>query len=103
MTSPEDIPRLIREYQRLSGQTTGSGNSTITVNAGGVGVWLACSACAIMLACGLVGAIWLSNEFRRYDNELTKLQARDKAHDAYVQSIWRAAPHLKPKEIEDGR
>ena len=102
MTEPEDdefdaaAMRLIKHLGRHTNENKSA--STITVNAGGVGVWIATTCCLVMLGCGLIGALWVSREFSRYDAEIGLLKARDNTQAAYLQSIWRNIPELKPKD-----
>lgn len=65
-----------------------SGNqSTITLNAGGLGVWIAVSACAVMLAVNMVLVVLLVNHDRKID---------DMEH--YINAIYMMAPSLKPEK-----
>jgi hypothetical protein len=61
--------------------------STISVNAGGVGVWLAASACAVMLAANLALVAMLISHDRKID---------DLRH--HLTAIYMLAPHLTPEE-----
>lgn len=88
----DEIQRFERAAAKLSealaAAPTNTGNqSTITLNAGGVGVWIAVSACAVMLAMNLCLLVMLVNHDRKID---------DIGH--YVQAIYMIAPQLKPKE-----
>lgn len=67
--------------------TTGSVNSNITLNAGGMALWLAVSACGVMLAVNLCLAVMLINHDRKIDDLRHVLNA-----------IYMMAPNLKPKE-----
>lgn len=88
----EDVARFAAAVAQLdSVLTRGVGNSgnqsTITLNAGGVGVWIATSACAVMLAVNvmLVGII-ISHE-RKLDDLAD-----------YIHAIYVMAPSLKPEK-----
>lgn len=83
------INRLIELYQRATGSSAAGNSITVHVNAGGVGVWIATTCAIAMLVAGLIGAIWMANEFRRYDDQLTELRQRDRVHDAYIQATYR--------------
>lgn len=76
-----------RLAQALSNTGNSGNQSTITLNAGGIGVWLAVSACGVMLAVNVCLAILLVNHDRKID---------DLGH--YVQAIYMMAPQLKPQE-----
>lgn len=76
-----------RLAKALAGSVNSGNQSTITLNAGGIGVWLAVSACCVMLAVNICLAILLVNHDRKID---------DLGH--YVQAIYMMAPQLKPQE-----
>lgn len=86
MEEPNDVvgDRLLRE---LLVPRNSSSNVTFTVNAGGVGVWIACTCCLVMLASMLVGALWLSREFGRIDTQFSNAKNTDDIHDAYIQKL----------------
>jgi hypothetical protein len=63
------------------------GNATITVNAGGVGVWVAVTCCAVMLTIGIIGGFLYIDQSRKVD------QMQD-----YLNAIYMQAPYLKPKD-----
>lgn len=62
-------------------------NANFSINAGGVGVWVACTCCLIMLAVLIVGGLWLSREFNRIDAVVNDLNDKDSVHDAYIQKL----------------
>jgi len=74
--------------------------SNINVNASGIGVAIAMACCLAMLTGGVLGALWASREFQRYDTEIALLKSRDNAQQAYLNAIFRVAPELK-KEIDE--
>ena len=98
--------RLERQMMQLderikamdTGRTTAqSGASTITVNAGGVGVWICVICCAVMvtaLACGGVAAYAVMGDLKQ---DVRSLRDGEKAIRAYINTGL-----LKPKEAEDG-
>lgn len=66
---------------------TNDSAATITVNAGGVGVWIATTAALVMFAVNvLLGALFVIQ-----DSKINKMQD-------YLNAIYMQAPHLKPKE-----
>jgi len=88
----EDVARFARAVEQLDDVLTrtggNSGNqSTITLNAGGAAVWVAVTACAVMLAVNvmLVGTI-ISHE-RKLDDLAD-----------YIHAIYVMAPSLKPEK-----
>lgn len=78
------MERLIDAMRK---QADNSSNSTITFNAGGVGVWIATSACAVMLAVNMV----LAALYVVHDRKIDGLQD-------YIHAIYMMAPQLKPKD-----
>jgi|SRR5690606_16342054 len=78
------MQRLIEVMEK---RRDNSNQSTITFNAGGVGVWLAASACAVMLGVNMVLIVILADHSRKID---------DMGH--YLNSIYMMAPQLKPKD-----
>lgn len=64
-----------------------SSASNITVNAGGVGVWVAVTACVVMLGMVMVGGFWVSSEFSRINVQFTKQADIDSVQDAYIHKL----------------
>lgn len=87
----DEIQRFERAVARFSEALAASSNtgnqSTITLNAGGVGVWIAVSACAVMLAINLGLVVMLVSHDRKID---------DMEH--YINAIYMMAPSLKPEK-----
>lgn len=88
----DEIQRFERAVARfseaLSSPAANSGNqSTITLNAGGVGVWIAVSACAVMLAMNLALLAMLVT----HDRKIDELQD-------YIHAVYMMAPQLKPEK-----
>lgn len=73
--------------EALAKQSPHAIQSTITLNAGGVGLWVAVSACAVMLAVNMGLAILVLNHDRKID---------DLSH--YLNAIYQLAPSLKPEK-----
>ncbi len=86
----DDIQRFERAVDRLSAALSTPANtgnqSTITLNAGGIGVWIAVSACAVMLAVNIALLAMLVSHDRKID---------DLTH--YINAIYMIAPSLKPE------
>lgn len=74
-----------RLIDAMSRRKDNSSQSNITLNAGGIGVWIAVTACAAMLAINMALIVILVNHDRKID---------DLSH--YLNAIYMAAPHLKP-------
>lgn len=87
----DDLRRFEAAVDRFAealGRQGNSGNqSTITLNAGGVGVWIAVSACAVMLAVNVMLVAVVVSHDRKID---------DLKH--YLNAVYMMAPHLKPEE-----
>ncbi len=62
-------------------------NAVISVNAGGAGVWIATTACMVMLAALVVGGFWISREFNRIDSRFNDQTDTDSVQDAYIQKL----------------
>lgn len=73
--------------ERINGTPSATGGaSTITINAGGLGVWISVTCCAVMLACNLfLIALYVDQQ----------QQIRDMSD--YLAAIYAQAPHLKPE------
>jgi hypothetical protein len=72
-------------YGLLAGSSTGN-TSTIQINAGGFGVWIASSACAVMLAVNLFTiALYLDQ------------QAQIRQLNEYLTATYMLCPALKPE------
>jgi threonine/homoserine/homoserine lactone efflux protein len=98
--------RLEGAAKALAGFNTGN-QSHISINAGGLAVWIATTACLIMLSVVVIGALWMSREVTRADQEMIELREQVKTTQTYLNSIFQAVPSLKPKpedkEKDDAR
>ncbi len=83
------LRRLIEQMKE--DRVHGSGNSNINVNAGGVGVWTAVTACLMTLAACVPTMIMLAVIVVDQGRKLDRLQD-------HVNVIYRATPALKPKQ-----
>lgn len=79
------VERLQKELDRLLPRTENT--AKITVNAGGIGVWIAVTACVTMLAVVVVGSVFVTREFIRQDQQLKELRDNDGVHDAWIQTL----------------
>jgi hypothetical protein len=78
--------------ERLLAELLGARNkneSTITVNAGGAGIWVAVTCCIVSFVINVALAVAFVNHDRKIDDL-----------GDYVNAIYMMAPHLKPKEEE---
>lgn len=89
-TEPET--RLIEALDRLSAHVdrlerapqTGSNTTRVSINAGGVGIWIAVTCCLIMLTVCGIGGMWLISNTNRTDQAINALRAVDETHQAYI-------------------
>lgn len=79
--------RIVDALARASAVNTNAAN--ITVSAGGIGVWVASTACCVMVAVGIILAVNIHTQQRQIDD------LKD-----YLSAIYMQAPHLKPQENE---
>ncbi len=78
------VERLQKELDRLVPRNSNAAN--ITVNAGGVGVWIATTACCVMVAASIFMGLWVVDLSRKV-SEL----------ENYLNAIYMMAPSLKPE------
>lgn len=88
---PEQVTadRLIRE---LLLPHRNESSSIITVNAGGIGVWVATTACLVMLAINLVLVAIVMDQSRKVDDL-----------GDYLNAIYMQAPYLKPPKEDESK
>lgn len=77
--------RLLQELGNLLPRNDNT--AKIEVNAGSIGVWLAATACVVCVAVMVVGGIFVTREFVRYDQQLQELREKDEIHDAWLQTL----------------
>ena len=71
---------------RKSYQGMNSNASNINIHAGGIGVWVCCTFCALcLMAC--IFTLWVVSEIKQND--------RDQGNQ--LNAIYMMAPHLKPE------
>jgi hypothetical protein len=78
--------RLEAAAKALSGFNAGN-QSHINVNAGGLGVWIACTACAVMLAVNVFLIVLYVDQ-----------QAQIRQLGEYLQAVYMMAPSLRSPE-----
>ena len=82
------LERMLVETIALSTPVhTKGGDSTVTINAGGAGVWIAVTCCIVSFVINLGLAV----AFLSHDRKIERLQD-------YISAIYMQAPHLKPEE-----
>jgi hypothetical protein len=84
------LDAMVTERRAIS-----SAASSINVNAGGVGGWIAAwiagICCAAMLASGIVFVLYTNAILSQQHDQISRMQD-------YLTAIYTAAPQLKPKE-----
>ena len=103
--SEEELRQLTETWKDMQEalkqiRTSHKNSAQVHISAGGVGVWLATTACLIMLAAFLVSGFWILSESNKLQAELIELRAKDQQHDDYLSAIYIQAPELKPKDPE---
>ena len=85
----EEVEKLSQQIGQLETQLRRgiTSSSTINLNAGGIGVWIATVACGVMLGIGILGATIIVDQQRKID---------DMQH--YLNAIYMQAPSLRPSE-----
>ena len=68
-----------------------SSNATIHINAGGIGMWVAVTCCAVMFVLGVSMAVLGGMAYTSTQQRLDRMQD-------YLNAIYMQAPQLKPKE-----
>lgn len=90
----EALTRAIERFSDKADRLLGVGNmntARIEVNAGGAGIWIACTLCIVMFTVN----IGLLAMFINHDRKIDDL-------NSYLNAIYMLAPHLKPEaEKED--
>lgn len=89
--------RLERVASALPTSRATGNHSTISINAGGVGVWIATTCCIVMLAVIGIGGLWMDREFQRHDAQLAELRQDNADLHEYLAAIYMIAPSLKPE------
>jgi hypothetical protein len=95
MLDPEDVRRFAEATARVErlGQEIGANRdsanniATVNVNAGGFGLWVSTTCCAVMLAVNLCLLFALTDHSRKIERL-----------EDYLQAIYAQAPHLRPKD-----
>lgn len=83
----EALDRFSTKTDMLLRNNSSTNNSRITISAGGFGVWIATTACMVMLSGLIVGAFWVSREFNRIDSRFNDQTDTDSVQDAYIQKL----------------
>lgn len=87
----DELDHRIERLEKLAkeGSRGNTSASTITVNAGGIGVYIAATCCAVMLAVNLFLIAIIVNHERKIDDL-----------SDYIHAIYMMAPSLKPENTK---
>lgn len=85
--------------QRPSGN---SSTSTIHVNAGGAGLWIAVTCCLCMFCMMVVGAACIAVGYEALSDRVSANEAAQSKSQAYLNAIYQKAPFLK-QENDHGK
>lgn len=83
----EALDRFSTKTDMLLRNNANTNNSRITISAGGAGLWIAATACMVMLSALMVGGFWISREFNRIDSRFNDQTDTDSVQDAYIQKL----------------
>ncbi len=98
--SLSEIVRLERAVKALGDvmQPVNSGSqSTVTINAGGVGVLISSVCCAVMFTITVIGGFVGAVAYSELKRDFQEVREDQRATKAYLQGIWQQAPHLNPE------
>lgn len=91
LDDPSSSSQDLETMRLLFGSRVGNGTASVTVNAGGMGLWAAVTACLMTLAACVPSMVILSVMVVDQGRKIDRLQD-------HVNVIYRATPALKPKE-----
>lgn len=86
------LAEALEKFSRKADQLMEAGNrntAQIEVNAGGTGVWIATTACLVMVAVSLFMGLWVVDLSRKVERL-----------EDYLQAVYAQAPHLKPEDAQ---
>jgi len=85
---------LLERAENITGgpRSTTNGSATVQINAGGVAVWVAATACLVMLAVVLVGTIFVAVAMSDLNRQTQELRERDDMLQAYINVAYGAQP-----------
>jgi hypothetical protein len=85
----EDRIALVRALVDQPGNTN---TSSVQINAGGVGIWIAITACLIMLAVTMVGSIFIAIALSDLNRQTQELREADVVLQAYINAGYVSQP-----------
>lgn len=103
MIDHADAQSLADGFARMAGSLDKLGQPTsltVRMDAGGVGIFAATTACLMMVAVMFASGFWVTWAFSQMQGKIDALQRASETQEAYLQAIYQIAPQLKPKESE---
>ena len=99
----QSVDALLEELRQLRTALTSLrniGNPTVSINAGGMGVWVAATACFVMLAALMVGGFWISRELNQIEVRFSDMKNTNDIQDAYDNKFGTQLEKLKQQQAE---
>lgn len=89
MEEPQDlvVERIMRDLLIGPQRNGNSAPINISINAGGVGVWISVTCLIAVLSVATVGAFWISRELNRVDSRFGEQADTDSVQDAYIHKL----------------
>lgn len=92
----DGIDRLTQSLERFALPTANSSN--VRIDAGGVGVWAATTACMVMLGVMFLGGIWMGREFDKKDRQISDISKKIETQQDYLNVIYQSLPNMQKSE-----
>lgn len=89
--------REAKETIQRFGRSTGN-HATITVTAGGFGVWLTTTAAAVMLAVNVLLILIYVGDKQAVAKSISEIKSDVSKTQDYLNAIYMQAPQLRPKQ-----
>ncbi len=96
----EALHRFTDKADKVLNMNTGNSSSTINMGSGERGIWICVCLCCMMLVSMVMGAVWMSREFNRYDSDLSERKAESDRAQTYLSSIYGRMPQWMREEVE---
>lgn len=81
-------PATLALAQQMMAQPQNSANSTIQVNAGGLALWAAVTACLVMLAVTIVLAVFVAIGMSDLNRQTQELREANEVQQAYINAAF---------------
>ena len=86
-----------RLSQSIESRGRSNNTSSIRVDAGGAAVWMATTACLVMLGMMFMGGLWASYAFQQAAAERAALRESQETQQAYLNVLLQNAKPQEPK------